>query len=160
MERTPKNMQITFQLVRPEDLGELVVMMKELQEDDPWSVPFDESVAAAVTDRLLRDPTLGCVWFISESDQNIGYIVMAFDYSLEYRGRGAWVDEFFIRKSHRGLGIGTQALEFFAQQARQMGVTVVHLEVNQGNPAIDLYRRLGYEDHQRYLMTRWIIQKP
>jgi len=153
-------MEITFRIVLPVDLAELVGMMKEMQADDPWSVPFDESVTAAVTDRLLRDPTLGRVWFIADSGDNIGYIVMAFDYSLEYRGRGAWVDEFFVRKSHRGLGIGTQALEFFAHQARQLGVTVVHLEVNHGNPAIDLYRRLGYEDHQRYLMTRWIIEKP
>jgi ribosomal protein S18 acetylase RimI-like enzyme len=36
----------------------------------------------------------------------------------------------------------------------------VHLEVNHGSPAIDLYRRAGFEDHQRYLMTKWIIEKP
>jgi GNAT superfamily N-acetyltransferase len=85
---------------------------------------------------------------------------MAFDYSLEYRGRGAWVDEFYVRRSHRGSGIGTKALEFFCRQARELGVAVVHLEVNHGNPAIELYRRLGFEDHQRYLMTKWIIEKP
>ena len=89
-----------------------------------------------------------------------GYIVMAFDYSLEYRGKGAWVDEFFVRRSHRGQGIGAQALEFFAEQARQFGVTVVHLEVNHGNAAIELYRRMGFEEHERYLMTKWISEKP
>jgi len=79
---------------------------------------------------------------------------MAFDYSLEYRGKGAWVAEFFVRPTHRGQGIGAHALEFFAEQARQLGVTVVHLEVNHGNPAIELYRRMGFEDHHRYLMTK------
>jgi GNAT superfamily N-acetyltransferase len=153
-------MPISFQSVTAEDLAPLLKMMKELQQDDPWSIPFNDSEAAKVTEALLRDPSLGRVWFILSDGQAIGYIVMAFDYSLEYRGRGAWVDEFFVRKSHRGRGIGAQALEFFEHEAERLGVTVVHLEVNHGNPAIDLYRRSGYEDHQRYLMTKWIIDKP
>jgi GNAT superfamily N-acetyltransferase len=157
---THTNMPITFHTALPENLPELLAMMKELQADDPWSVPFDAAGAADVTDRLLRDPSLGRVWLIANDGQTIGYIVMAFDYSLEYRGRGAWVDEVFVRRSCRGRGIGTQALDFFACQAKDLGATVVHLEVNHGNPALELYRRSGFEDHHRYLMTKWIIEKP
>lgn len=153
-------MAITFHAAAPEDLTELLRMMKELQADDPWSCPFDEAVTSRVTEQLLRDPSLGRVWFIASDGENIGYIVMAFDYSLEYRGRNAWVDEFFVRRTHRGQGIGTQALDFFTRQAKELGITAVHLEVNHGNPAIELYRRRGFEDHHRYLMTKWIVQKP
>lgn len=153
-------MTITYPAAGAEDVAELLAMMKELQADDPWSCPFDEVTTARVTEHLLRNPQLGRIWFIAANGQNIGYIVMSYDYSLEYRGRNAWVDEFFIRPSHRGLGIGSQALEFFARKAKELGVAVVHLEVNHGNPAIDLYRRMGYEDHQRYLMSKWIIEKP
>jgi GNAT superfamily N-acetyltransferase len=153
-------MLITFEAAVPDDLAKLIVMMKELQADDPWSCPFDEPTTSRVTEQLLRDPGVGRAWFIVADGNPVGYVVMAFDYSLEYRGRGAWVDEFFVRPSHRGLGIGTQALEYFSNQAKELGVAVVHLEVNHGNPAIDLYRRAGFEDHQRYLMTKWIIDKP
>jgi len=153
-------MAISFHPAAAENLAELLAMMKELQADDPWSAPFEQTAAAEATERLLRDPSLGRVWLIAYDGQTVGYIVMAFDYSLEYRGRGAWVDELFVRPSHRGSGIGTQALEFFAGQAKRLGVTVVHLEVNHGNPAVELYRRLGYEDHHRYLMTKWIVGKP
>jgi GNAT superfamily N-acetyltransferase len=153
-------MDITYNAAGCEDLPELLAMMKELQADDPWSVTFDHLEAEKATGELLRNPSLGRVWLIAANGQHIGYIVMAFDYSLEYRGRGAWVDEFFVRRTHRGLGIGTQALDFFAQQARELGVSVIHLEVNHGNPAIELYRRRGFEDHHRYLMTKWIIEKP
>jgi len=151
---------LTFRPAGPEHLPELLEMMKELQSDDPWSVPFDESEVRRVVEQLLSDPDFGRIWLIAAGAETVGYIVMAFDYSLEYRGRGAWVDEFFVRRTHRGLGIGTQALKFFSDQAKNLGVTVVHLEVNHGNPAIELYRRLGFEDHQRYLMTKWIITKP
>ena len=153
-------MAITFQAVTPQDLTELLGMMKELQADDPWSCPFDEAVTSRVTEQLLRDPSLGRVWFIVSAGEDVGYIVMAFDYSLEYRGRNAWVDEFFVRRTHRGQGIGTQALDFFTRQAKELGITAVHLEVNHGNPAIELYRRRGFEDHHRYLMTKWIAEKP
>jgi ribosomal protein S18 acetylase RimI-like enzyme len=38
-----------------------------------------------------------------------------------------------------------------------MGVSAVHLEVDRGNdPAFELYRRVGYEDHDRFLMTKWL----
>lgn len=153
-------MAIEFTLARPQDLQELLAMMTELQTDDPWSCTFDEKFARSVMDELLRNPSVGRVWIISAGAETIGYIVMAFDYSLEYRGKGAWVDEFFIRPAHRGQGVGAKALEFFEEQARLLGVKVVHLEVNHGNPAIELYRRRGFEDHQRYLMTKWIDGKP
>lgn len=153
-------MSVTFALAGPEELQELVLMMKELQADDPWSCRFDERLAGSAMADLLRDPCLGRVWIIKNGPDVIGYIVMAFDYSLEYRGKGAWVDEFFVRRAHRGQGIGAQALAFFEEQARMLGVTVIHLEVNHGNPAIELYRRSGFEDHKRYLMTKWIVEKP
>ncbi|HEV2468546.1 MAG TPA: GNAT family N-acetyltransferase [Candidatus Sulfotelmatobacter sp.] len=153
-------MDIKFQLAEARHLTELLVLMKELQQDDPWSYPFNEPEAVGATERLLDDPSLGRVWMIVAEGQSIGYIVMAFDYSLEYRGRGAWVDEFFVRRQYRGAGIGTRALEFFVAQAKELGVSVVHLEVNYGNPAIALYRRAGFEDHRRYLMTKWIMDKP
>ena len=153
-------MTIAFTLANPEALEELVVMMREYQADDPWSCPFDEGLARVALHDLLRDPSAGRVWIIKTGADMVGYIVMSFDYSLEYRGKNAWVDEFFVRPAHRGQGIGTKALEFFEDQARLLGVKAIHLGVNHGNPALELYRRRGFEGHQRYLMTKWIAEKP
>jgi ribosomal protein S18 acetylase RimI-like enzyme len=37
------------------------------------------------------------------------------------------------------------------------GVHAIHLEVDRGNdPALKLYRRTGYKDHDRLLMTKWL----
>jgi GNAT superfamily N-acetyltransferase len=83
-----------------------------------------------------------------------GYLVICFDYSLEYRGKGAWVDELFVHSSHRGQGIGTQFLELAESASRQYGAQFLHLEVNHGNKALELYRRRGFVDHQRFLMTK------
>jgi ribosomal protein S18 acetylase RimI-like enzyme len=38
-----------------------------------------------------------------------------------------------------------------------MGVNAVHLEVDHGNDsALELYRRVGYREHDRFLMTKWL----
>jgi diamine N-acetyltransferase len=153
-------MVITFLPATPGHVSEVLALMKELQADDPWSCPFDDTETAKVIEQLLSDRSLGRVWLIVAEGEAIGYLIMSFDFSLEYRGRNAWVDELFVRRSHRGRGIGSQALEFFCAQARELGIAAVHLEVNHGNPAINLYRRMGFEDHHRYLMTKWITEKP
>jgi len=153
-------MAIDLTLAGPQDLQQLLEMMREYQADDPWSCHFDERLARGAMDDLLHDPSAGRVWIIKTGADMVGYIVMSFDYSREYRGKNAWVDEFFVRPAHRGQGIGTKALEFFEDQARLLGVKAIHLGVNHGNPALELYRRRGFEGHQRYLMTKWIAEKP
>ena len=141
------------------DLDQLFMLMKQLQADDPWSCDFDEPLVRAVTGKLLQDPSVGRAWFICDDERAIGYVVLAFDFSLEYRGKGGWIDEFFVLPGYRGKGIGAQAMNFVEQAARDLGVQVMHLEVNHGNPAIELYRRQGYRDHQRYLMSKWLQEK-
>ena len=153
-------MQINFRYASSEDLSTLLSMMRALQDDDPWSCVFDESVVHRTLCNLLEEPSFGRVWLICDQDEAIGYMVMAFDYSLEYRGKGAWVDELFVAPAYRGRGVGTEALRFFEEAARDLGASVIHLEVNHGNPALELYRRMGFQDHQRYLMTKWLKQAP
>jgi ribosomal-protein-alanine N-acetyltransferase len=41
-------------------------------------------------------------------------------------------------------GIGGQLLDHFLQCARDRGVTRVHLEVREGNPAVSMYRAAGF----------------
>lgn len=145
---------MNMQPIRPEDASALVAMMRAMQDDDPWSAPFIEARVRTAVDLLLQNPHYGLAWFIIANGQPIGYIILSFDYSLEYGGRNAWVDEFFIERAWRGRGIGAEVLDFFEQTAREHGCTAIHLEVNEGNRAIDLYRRRGFEDHHRYLMTK------
>jgi ribosomal protein S18 acetylase RimI-like enzyme len=51
--------------------------------------------------------------------------------------------------------LGRRALEFLEEKARASGVNALHLEVDRGNdPALELYRRTGYEDRGRHLLTK------
>ena len=43
-----------------------------------------------------------------------------------------------------GIRVGQRLLEAFLEQARNDGVTRVHLEVRDGNPAVSMYRNVGF----------------
>jgi diamine N-acetyltransferase len=66
---------------------------------------------------LLDRASAGRVFIIHDAEFCIGYLVISFDFSLEYGGKNAWIDELFIRSELRGKGIGSKALEFATQSA-------------------------------------------
>jgi ribosomal-protein-alanine N-acetyltransferase len=49
-----------------------------------------------------------------------------------------------VLPSHHRRGIGRRLLEDFLERARTDGVGRVHLEVREGNPAVDMYRSAGF----------------
>lgn len=49
-----------------------------------------------------------------------------------------------VLPSHHRRGVGRRFLEDFLERARKDGVLRVHLEVRDGNPAIDMYHGAGF----------------
>jgi diamine N-acetyltransferase len=138
-----------------EDAPLLLGLMREFYAFE--HLTFDETRARAALVRLLDDASLGRVFLVEEDGGPAGYVVLAFGYSLEFHGRDAFVDELFLRPAFRGRGLGREFLRFVEEQCRQFGVTALHLEVERKNKAAqEFYRRLGFQDHDRYLMTRWL----
>jgi GNAT superfamily N-acetyltransferase len=136
------------------DLESIFKLMQRMQLDEPWSEWFDESVVKFNLTELLQNPLYGLIYLVEDANRAIAYLVICFDYSLEYRGKGAWVDELFVERDHRQQGIGAYLLDLAESASRENGAQFLHLEVGHGNRAIELYRRRGFVDHDRYLMTK------
>lgn len=49
-----------------------------------------------------------------------------------------------VLPSHHRRGIGRGLLDDFLEQARKDRLVRVHLEVREGNPAVDMYRTAGF----------------
>jgi GNAT superfamily N-acetyltransferase len=123
--------------------------------------PFDAARARRATETLLTEPEFGGAWTISLDgaldDALAGYLVVLLGYSLEFGGRFGLLDELFVAESHRRRGLGIEALEFAGRECRARGWQALRLEVGQKNDrAISLYRRSGFQMHDRFLMTKWI----
>jgi ribosomal protein S18 acetylase RimI-like enzyme len=152
--------QITLRPATKDDKANLLRMMDELAEQEPGAYYFDEQVVRRLLREFLANLSLGRVWIFSEGAAPAGYIVLTLGYSFEYHGRDAFVDELYVEPQYRRRGIARQALRFVEEQARKMGVQAIHLEVDHGNdPARELYRGSGYEDHGRYLVTKRLIKQ-
>ena len=150
---------VRFELARPEHADIVLGMMRALEEADPGTTPFDEAQRRAIFDRFVRDSTYGKAWLIVCDDAYVGYVVLTVSFSFEYRGYDAFIDELYIAEEYRRQGLGQLAMEFVEVAAAELGVNAIHLEVTNGNdPAIGLYRRVGYESNERFLMTKWLTK--
>ncbi|HZE27960.1 MAG TPA: GNAT family N-acetyltransferase [Terriglobales bacterium] len=148
-------MHPSFRIATEGDAEPLLAMMREYYAYDGHA--FDEPKARVALLTFLRESSFGRAWLICEREIPVGYIVLTFGYSLEYLGRDAFIDEFYLRESHRGRGWGRKALEFVEHEARASEVRLIHLEVVRKNRAAkEVYRRAGYADHDHYLMSKWI----
>jgi len=120
---------------------------------------FDESKARLALTTLLRDARLGLAWLILDDDAAVGYVVLCFGYSLEWLGRDAFVDEFYLREEYRGRGWGRRTMEFVEEAARAAGIRALHLEVVRENTkALELYRQLGFREHPSTFLSKWIAR--
>jgi diamine N-acetyltransferase len=134
----------------------LLRMMRSLAEHAP-AIPFDEADVRAALEKFLGDGELGQAWLLWLGEKPAGYVILTFGYSFEFRGRDAFVDELYVEPQFRRMGLGRFAMEFAEKRARELGVNAVHLEVDRSNDdAGELYRRAGYADTGRHLMTKWL----
>ena len=146
-------MTIHYRVAAIADLTVLLELVREFHESE--NLPFDENIDRDVLMDFLADESLGQAWLIQQENKVIGYIVLTLSYSLEYRGRDAYIDEFYIRSQYRGQGIGTKALAFVENTCRTLEIRALHLEVDFANAeARRLYRKVGYQSHDRFLMTK------
>ena len=118
-------------------------------------LPNDARAARAAFAALVRDPALGRAWIVEVDERAAGYAVLTLGWSLEYGGRDAFVDDLYLAPLHRGRGLGGAALAAVEAAARELGVRALHLEVERGNlPAQELYRRRGFAENERRLLTK------
>jgi len=133
----------------------LLAFMREFYAHE--GLLFQEPAARAAVLGLLRDRSAGCIYLIEAGGSPVGYAVLTLGYSLAYQGRDAFIDELYLEPSHRGRGLGRQAIAFLTETCRALEVRALHLEVERVNvPAQQLYLRTGFEGHDRALLTKWI----
>ncbi len=138
----------------PADLDAIWPHLVGLHAHENVPVPGDAVRAALRT--ALSDPAVGRVLLARDGAGSVvAYLVLLHGFSLEYGGRVGLVDELFVRDDLRGQGIGARLLDAAEEHGRAAGLAALQLEVGDANPrAYDLYRRRGYRDHDRHLMTK------
>jgi diamine N-acetyltransferase len=154
--------EVSFRRGTVDDLSIMGELMPLYYQDD--HLHYDEAKAQKTIREFLSTPSLGEVWMIEVSNfaidskkatqHVIGYIALAYGFSIEFGGREAFIDEFFIREEYRGKGFGSQALTHVIEVSRTNGIVGLRLEVTPTNSkALKLYERVGFKNLDRSLLA-------
>ena len=82
-----------------------------------------------------------------DNDEMIGYVSVVFAKFKKLKGNSYLTIS--VRASHRGQGVGSLLMQAAEELAKEKGARRMELEVFSQNPAVNLYRRLGYEEEGR-----------
>ena len=145
--------EVQFRRAALADIDTLVRLQAGYYQEDGYA--YDERKARQAWETFLSDTRLGSAWAVDSAAGLVGYLVVTVGYSLEFLGADAFVDELYLVPAVRGQGLGRQALKVAEAVCAELGVDALHLEVERSKTAArELYRRFGFVDSERVLMTK------
>lgn len=148
-------MEPSFRVADPSDADTLVEMMRDFNAHE--RIAFEEAAVRAVLAQLFANDTYGLACLLLLDDEVAGYVVLTFGFSIEFRGRDAFIDELFVKDEFRGRGVGAAATHFAEGLCRERGIRALHLEVDRGNTrAQSVYSRAGFADRGNHLLNKWL----
>jgi ribosomal protein S18 acetylase RimI-like enzyme len=141
--------EVVLQIAEPHQIDGLLPLVAAYHDFEGIELPQETRKRSVTT--LLNDRRLGEIWQIRTPGRLIGYIALTFGYSIEFGGRDAFIDEFYIEPAERGGGIGAEVLRQVTAIMSDRGVLALHLEVDRTNDrAKSLYGRLGFSSREKY----------
>ena len=142
---------ITFQDIQQNQIEEVVGMMQDFYAIDNY--PIDSKVSKQLFETFIANSDLGKAWLVYKGEEVIGYVILTFIFSFEYKGILAFLDELYIKKEYQGKGFGKQAVQFVQQESSQLNVKMLYLEVEEHNEnAQKLYLAHDFVNHNRKIL--------
>lgn len=118
-------------------------MMEEFYATDAVATNGSEEIFKSDIDACLSDnPYLE--GYVFEDDGYIfGYAMLAKSFSTEYGKPCIWIEDIYIKKEHRGKGLGST---FFDIITKKYSDAIFRLEVEESNErAIKVYKKNGFD---------------
>ena len=147
---------IQFKILEFSQIETITTMMQDFYAIDNY--PIDIEVSKKLFQEFISNEKLGKAFLICHSNEGrtselVGYVILTYVFSFEYKGRIAFLDELYIKENFRGKGIGKQTIDFIKEQASNQNVKLIYLEVeNHNQNAQKLYLAHNFEVHNRKLL--------
>ena len=134
------------------DCGRILRLVEAYYKLD--SIAFDERTTGRALKRLLKDKSLGCVWVIDTGRALAGYLILTYNYDLEFGGREGMLTDFYIAPRYRRRGLGAQMIVAVREFCRAERIGTIELQVTRENRAAQaFYRALGFKTWNRIVMS-------
>jgi GNAT superfamily N-acetyltransferase len=117
------------------------------------NIEIDDETLGRAIEGALADPRLARFLVAADGDRLVGIAYLSFQWTLEYGGRIAWLEELYVVPEHREKGLGSRLLDAALEAVRASGCLAVDLEIERGHErAANLYERTGFTKLSR---VRW-----
>jgi ribosomal protein S18 acetylase RimI-like enzyme len=142
-------------LARRRDLQDLLCLVRAYYRFD--GIRFPQRAPAALR-KLLTKPALGRAWILRDRGRAVGYMILTFNFDVEFGGLEGILTDLYLRPGHRRRGLGRLLVDVASAYCRSRGVETIELQVGDNNEAAQaFYRRLGFERLSRLVMAREIL---
>ena len=135
--------EATPRLASPSDAPELARLLHDFNAEYDWPSPGVE----VLTDRLERLLAGDDTFALLAGSPPVAVALVTLRPNVWYEGRVAVLDELYVEPALRSRGIGAGLVELFVDLARERGVDLI--EINVDEPDVDaqrFYRRQGFSD--------------
>jgi len=125
------------------DVSEVARLLHDFNTEYDWPSPGVEVLAPRLT-RLLAGPD---TFVVLAGTPPVALALVTLRPNVWYEGPVALLDEMYVVPELRGQGIGSAVIEQFIEIARDRGVDLI--EINVDEPDVDaqrFYRRHGFSD--------------
>jgi len=147
-----------------EDVEAVAALLAEFHDVEREGRPDDETLRAGVA-RLIGGEDAE---FFLAGEPPVGVAEVRYRWSLFSQAEDAYLEDLYVRASHRRQGLGRALLEAAFERARERGAVRIELGASEGDTdAIAFYEALAFEnrfggtDGPRALFyARWVAEPP
>lgn len=89
------------------------------------------------------------LFLIKKHKKYVGILKLVLDCAIDHYAKeeALYLDKIYIVKETSGQGVGTKTLQFVLLRAKERGKTVVWLAAMQKGPALNFYKKNGFDIH-------------
>jgi ribosomal protein S18 acetylase RimI-like enzyme len=142
----------TIRAARHRDFRPLIRLVKAYYRFD--SIAFDERGTGRALSKLMRDKSLGRIWVIDTGRALAGYLILTYNYDLEFGGMEGMITDLYLASRYRGKGLGARMIAAVREFCRREKIRAIELQVSRDNRAArSFYRALGFKSLDRIVMS-------
>lgn len=136
-------MSLNIRRARPGEAGIVLAFIRELAEYEKLSHEVEATEAMIAEALFGNDPRLFCA-LAEWNGEAVGFAVWFANFST-FSGRyGIYLEDLYVRPSHRGKGLGKALLVYLAKECVENGWSRLQWSVLDWNaPSIAFYKSLG-----------------
>lgn len=131
--------------IQNKDKDMFIRMVKDFYNSEAVLHNIPENFIIQTYDEVISNSPYAKAYIIDDNNETAGYCLISLTYSNEAGGLVVWIEELYIRNKFRGLGMGSEFLDFmhkeFSGKAKRY-----RLELSRNNQSAErMYLRKGYK---------------